>query len=231
MQALGHALGGCGSARAAGGQVELLSARAVRAQLEAEEAAFCHSLEHDRAHTVAEEHCRAAVAPVENPREDVAPHNERALAKPAREHPVRLSDRVHEPGATRGEVVGGRILGAELVGKDRAGRRKRHVGRDGCDDDQVEVGGRNACVLERLFGCRQRQVGEGLLRRSDPALADAGALHDPLVGGVHHRRELVVGHDALGNVRAEARDRDADAVRRADHSRSTAKVRVPRAAS
>ena len=63
----------------------------------------------------------------------------------------------------------------------------------------------------------EAEVGQRLLGRCDPALADAGALADPLVGGVHHRRELVVRDHALGNVAAEARDRDADAVGVADH--------------
>ena len=39
----------------------------------------------------------------------------------------------------------------------------------------------------------------------DPALADAGALHDPLVRRVDQLRELVVRDHALGRVGAERR--------------------------
>ena len=68
------------------------------------------------------------------------------------------------------------------------------------------------------------------LLAGDPPLADPGALDDPLVGRVDELRQLVV-RDAPAPARAaEARDPDPGAVGGADH-RSTAKVRVPRAAS
>src|SRR4029077_6010628 len=67
-------------------------------------------------------------------------------------------------------------------------------------------------LFERLASGGEAQVRERLLGRCDPALADAGALADPLVGRVHHGRELVVRDHALGNVATEARDGDADAV-------------------
>src|SRR5689334_12489712 len=62
-------LRGGGGARAAGRQVELRAARAVGAELEAEEAAVGYALEHDRARAVAEQHGGRAVAPVEDARE------------------------------------------------------------------------------------------------------------------------------------------------------------------
>src|SRR5262245_17360009 len=52
--------------RAAARVPEVLAAGPVRAELEAEEAARLDALEHDRAGTVAEEHERGAVVPVED---------------------------------------------------------------------------------------------------------------------------------------------------------------------
>ena len=78
--------------------------------------------------------------------------------------------------------------------------------------------------------CRQCDVGQRLVGRGDPALADARALLNPLVGGVDVCGQVVVRHDLLRHVRAEARDADAAAGSAADH-RSTANVSVPRVAS
>ena len=83
---------------------------------------------------------------------------------------------------------------------------------------------------ERVPGSRKRDVRECLVVRGDASLADSRALDDPLVRGVDVLPQVVVGQHALGHVHAEAGDADPRAVRRADH-RSTANVRVPRAAS
>ena len=47
---------------------------------------------------------------------------------------------------------------------------------------------------------------DGLLGPGDVALADAGALDDPLVRGVEHPGEVGVGQDAGGHGHADARD-------------------------
>ena len=75
-------------------------------------------------------------------------------------------------------------------------------------------------------------VGERLLLGREPALADPGALDDPLVRRVDELLEILVREDAVGHVDAEAGDPDPRAVGRADHDDwSTANVRVPRTAS
>ena len=50
----------------------------------------------------------------------------------------------------------------------------------------------------------ERQVGGGLALGRDVALADAGALHDPFVGGVDHPRQLGIGEDAARQIAAAA---------------------------
>ena len=69
-------------------------ARAVGAELEAEEAALVDVLEHDRACAVAEEDERRAVRPVEHLRQDVAADHERALREARR-------DRARAPARSR----------------------------------------------------------------------------------------------------------------------------------
>src|SRR5204862_3167886 len=109
------------SAGPAGREEQLRTALAVAAELEAEEAALRYALHDDRAGSVPEENGGATVAPVEDPREDVPTDHQRVACQSCGDHAVALGDCVHEAGATGGEVVGGRIRRAELVGDDRPG--------------------------------------------------------------------------------------------------------------
>ena len=77
-----------------------------------------------------------------------AADDKRTLGEPGREHAVRLRDRVDESGAARREVVGGGSGHPELIRQNRSGRRERHVGRHGRDDQQVDRGGVGAGHLE-----------------------------------------------------------------------------------
>ena len=116
------------------------AARPVGSELEAEEAALADALENDRAGPVSEQHGRPPVAPVQDLREHVPADDQRPLREAPGEHPVGLGDGVHEARAASGEIVGACVMRAQLVREDRRGRRKRHIGGDGGDDDQIEVG-------------------------------------------------------------------------------------------
>ena len=71
------------------------------------------------------------------------------------------------------------------------GGGKGVVGRRGRQHDEIDVApaSRPAAASARSRGA-QRQIGGELARRRDMALADAGALHDPLVGGVERARPV-----------------------------------------
>ena len=216
--------------RAAPGQPQATASRPVGPKLEAEEASVLGRLEHDGSCAVAEEHERRAVAPVEDLREHVATDHQRTLGEAGREHRVGLGNRVHESGAAGRQVVRRRVGHPELVGEQRGRRRKRHVGRDRRDDQQVDGRRVDTRHLEGANAGGQRDVGHRLLGLGDPALADARARDDPFVGGVDELTQIVVRHDPLGHVAAEAGDRDPAACL-ADHSSPTANVSVPRTAS
>src|SRR5439155_11676620 len=67
----------------------------------------------------------------------------------------------------------------------------------------------NACV-QKLWLSTATRACALFVRPGHAALADAGALADPLIRGVEDLRELVVGHHALGRVATgplELRDR------------------------
>ena len=195
---------------------EKLAAGAVRAEVESEEARLLRPLEHHRTRAVAEENDRRAVIPVEDAGEHVSADDKSAIGKTRSEHPVRLDDGVHEAGAAGREVVGACVGGTELVGEDHRRRRKGHVGRHRRDDEEIDVLAGEARLRERGLAPGQRKVGERLRVGSDPALADPGALDDPLVRRVDEPLELGVVEHAVGRVGAEPGDRDGDA-RVADH--------------
>src|SRR3989454_443220 len=76
------------------------------------------------------------------------------------------------------------------------------VGSAGTVDDAVEVAGLQAGLGQGLAGGLPRQRDAGLAVRHPVARLDAAALHDPLVGRVHEPRQVVVGDDPGGDVKA-----------------------------
>ena len=64
--------------------------------------------------------------------------------------------------------------------------------------DQVDVVGRQAGIRERRARGRLAERSRRLVLGRDVALADAGALHDPFVGGLDDAFEVGILHDAAG---------------------------------
>ena len=86
------------------------------------------------------------------------------------------------------------------------GRRKGAVGRRGRADDEIDVDGIDAGAHQGLARGGDAEVRRELAVVGDVALLDARALADPLVAGVDEARQVVIGHDALGQVGADAAD-------------------------
>ena len=80
-------------------------------------------------------------------------------------------------------------------------------GRHGGHDDEVELGRADPAPLEGLARRPGRELARGGARLDVVALLDPGARPDPLVGGVDDLLEVGVGHDPLGHVAPERRDR------------------------
>ena len=133
------------------------------------------------------------------------------------DHRRRLRDRVHEAGAACEQVVRRCVGAAERVGEKRRRRREHHVGRHRGAHEEVDVLALQAGSPERVPRRRKCDVGQRLVVGRDASLADSRALHDPLVGRVDHRRQLVVREHTVGDVDAEPRDADPAPVRDADH--------------
>ena len=161
-------------------------------------------LQHDRAGAVAEQHAGRAVAPVEQARERLGADHQRALVRTGDEELVGRRDREDEAGAHRLQIEGDAVRHAEIGLHLGRHRRKGVVRRRGRDDDEIDVGGAEPGIGQRRLGGLAGERRGGLALGGDVALANAGALGDPLVGGVDHRRHFGVADHALRQARADA---------------------------
>ena len=136
---------------AAGGAPEQLRQRTIAAHEGRQDAARAITAAHDRgARTVAEEHCGAAILPIDDRAHLLGAHDERRLDGAGRNQSFRDGQPVQPP-ATGGRHVEGR--GARRT-KGRlhvdGGGRQQPVRRGRGDDDRVDLGGGDAGFQHRL---------------------------------------------------------------------------------
>src|SRR5687767_9410330 len=91
-------------------------------------------------------------------------------------------------------------MDAELVLNRDGGRREGMIRRRCADDDQIDFLRVDPRILERPARGDRGQVGGELALRGNMAFADAGALDDPLVGGVDHRRQIAIRQHLLRKI-------------------------------
>ena len=160
--------------------------------------------EHDGAGAVAEQHAGAAVVPVENSRERLGADHQRALERAGAQEIVRGGQREDEPRAYRLQIEGRAVVDAEpVLHRDRGGG-KGVVRRRGREHDQVDRLRIDPGIGQGRARGMDRQMRGELAFGGDVALPDAGALHDPLVGGIHPRRQFGIGQDLPRQIGAAA---------------------------
>ena len=164
--------------------------------------------QHHRAGAIAEQHARRAVGVVDDARHHVGADRERVIARAGGDHLHRRRQRIGEPGAGGAEVEAPGVVGADLRLQHARGARKDRVRRRGADDDEAELVGGDAGLAHRPFGGDLGEVRGADAGLGDVALADAGALQDPLVGGVDQLLEVRVGQHPRRHVGGQAGDLD-----------------------
>ena len=115
-------------------------------------------------------------------------------------------ERVQKARAGRPQVEAPRVGRADLLLHQAGRRRERHIRAHCRDNDDLNRIRGDAAVGKaqpRGFGGK---VACGHPRVNQVALPDARALHDPLVGGVHHRFKVGIGQHARWHVGADSRD-------------------------
>ena len=100
---------------------------------------------------------------------------------------------VDEARAASGDVKAPGALGAQLVLHQACRRGEHHVGRDGAEDDGLDVGGRDAARSQTFLCGLEADVAYAESLGEHVTLADAGAAHDPLVGGLNHFFKVLIG--------------------------------------
>ena len=179
---------------------------AIGMQVGGEDAGRLARTQHHGAGAVAEQHAGAAVVPVEDAREGLRADHQRGRSDTALDETVGDRHAVDEAGTHRLDVERRSLGHAEFGLHARRRGGKRLVGRRRRQNDQVEVGRLDAGVVERPLRGLDREVGSEFAFSREVALANAGALPDPLVGGVHGLRKFFVGDDTLGQIRPTALD-------------------------
>jgi len=91
-------------------------------------------------------------------------------------------------------------MDAEPVLHRNCGGRKGVIGRRGRQHDQVDRLGVKPRMMQRRARSLDRQVRGELALGGDVALADARALHDPLVGRINAARQFGIGQNPLRQI-------------------------------
>src|SRR5713101_2427898 len=191
--------------RTAARPVEQLGERAVRLQIAGENAAAVRALAHNGGPgAVPEQDRRRAIAPIHDTCELFGGDHQHVLGLIRRDHSLGRAQCIDETRAGGADVEGGRVLGAEDRLEIAGLRRQQAVGRRGRVDDGIDVEWGETGFVQHLQRRRLSHAGVGFFFARDAALADAGALLNPLIRRVQEFRELVVRHHAGGRIAARA---------------------------
>ena len=155
---------------------------------------------------VGEDERRPAVGLVGEVGEALDADDEDVLGTAAADHVVRERDGVAVAGAGGGDVECRGVGGAEPVGEHGGGGGRLVGEAHRRDDDGAHLLGVEAGHREGVPGGILGHLDDGLALAGPAALDDAGALADPLVGGVDRVDDLGVGDDPAGPVSADAPD-------------------------
>ena len=151
---------------------------------------------HDHgAGSVAEQDRRRPVGEVQDPAEDLGPHQQDRVGHPRLDERRGAGQPVAEAGARRVHVEGG-SPDAELLLRPDGGRGEGGVAGDARDDDQVELVRRDRGSVHRGSRRLHHEIRRVDVLVREVAGLDAGPLPDPLVVGVDLVLEPRVGNES-----------------------------------
>ena len=94
--------------------------------------------------------------------------------------------------ASCGNIQTGSIGCADFLLHETSRGRKQHVGRGGCDENEIDLFRRNLCLLDGLQRRLGRHIAGIFALRGDAAFLNAGASDDPFVARIDYLRQIVV---------------------------------------
>ncbi len=86
------------------------------------------------------------------------------------------------------------------------GGRERHIGGEGGEQQQIDVGGSDAGGIDAAAGGFVAQIAGGLVGQGVPAFQDAGALDDPVGIEAELLMQMLVRDDAVRHIAARRED-------------------------
>ena len=154
---------------------------------------------------VAEQDAGRAVRIVDDCRHLVGADDDDFAIRAALDELRRDGERINKAGACRLHVEAADIADIGHVADQIGGRGKDEVRRGGGADQQIDIAGRGAGLLQKTahrLGAHMR--GAEPFALEDVAFLDAGALDDPFVAGVHHARQLGIGEHVGRDIAVHA---------------------------
>jgi len=97
-------------------------------------------------------------------------------------------------------------VGAKLILHQAGGRGEEHVGRNRGHNDHLYLAGHDASLGQAASRCFHCHVTGRHPRLDQVALADAKALHDPVVRRVYHGGQVGVAEDARRHIGSQSAD-------------------------
>ena len=167
------------------------------------------TLQHHSAGAITKEHAGRAVFPVQDPAHGLRADDQRPFHPAGAQQSVCRAHAVDKARANRLYVHSQRARSDAKVALDHCGHgRKGEVRRGSRDDDAIDVGRRQARVLQRIARGGDGEGRGGFAFTSEVTLADAGARLDPLVAGFQAGREIVILNGTGRQGAADAADKD-----------------------
>jgi hypothetical protein len=198
------------SGRDADGIPQQFFVAAVRMQMCGKNAGIFGGLEHDGARTIAEQHARRSIRPIDHARQRFRADDERGFDGAASNEFIRDRQSVDKSGTCGVYIERRATVRTQAVLQQTCARWKDNVGCCRPEDDQLDLVRGDACRFHRgargMFG----EIAGRLAIGSQMALTDARARHDPLVAGFDELFEIGIGDDPFRQIAAGTGDAGVD---------------------
>src|SRR5213594_1523433 len=111
--------------------------------------------------------------------------------------------RVYEAGAGAGKIETPCFFRADFGLDQASAGREKHIGRDGRNNDQIQLGRVQPAFFAQSFGGGSADVAGRLAFLNDTALADTRPFDDPFIRGIDDLFYILIGDAAFRQVVAD----------------------------
>ena len=164
------------------------------------------TLQNRRPRAVTKQHTGVAVGPIHNRRKFFRADDQHGVIGARHDELLPDFQTINETGTRRLQIKRRRPVRADFLLDDARRCRKRHVRRDGGDNDEVNLVGSDAGLFHRPLRRVRRHVRSEFIPGRQPPRFDAGARDNPFIRRVHHFFQVGIGQDFRRQIRADTGD-------------------------